>query len=103
MEQLLYNYSKSLHMRSRVVTVCFAGAGVAHADRETEDEERGGAAGSGNGFGPRCGGVRSAHTRSVRYTPLFNAAYVTLRCKYCKTLMCRLEENLVTTVCCIRL
>lgn len=69
---------------SNSVFVCFAGAGVAHTDRETEDEERGGAAGSGTGFRPCCGGLRETHAHqhtlthtcahSVRLYPAVNAA-----------------------------
>lgn len=73
------------------------GVGVAHADRETEDEARGGFTSSGTGVRPCCGGLRDTHacthpyaqththSHTVRHTLLLNAAYVTLRCKYCKT------------------
>lgn len=65
-----------------VVYACFAGAGVAHTHGETEDEERGGSAGSGTGLRPCSGGLRNTQTKCIL---LFNAAYVTFCCKYCKT------------------
>ena len=66
---------------------------MAHTDRETQDEEGGGSAGSGTGLRPCCGGLRNTHTHThiEKRTLLFNAAYVTLSCKYCKTEDCLLE------------
>lgn len=70
---------------------------MAHTDRETQDEAGRGYAVSGTGLRPCCGGLRNTHrhahtdththnhTHIEKRTLLFNAAYVTLHCKYCKT------------------